>query len=102
MPVLPSPIQPLHTFFRCGVALYLTAVLTLFPGCGGREPASEEETGSMDRIAESYVKLVLSVGRLDPDYVDAYYCARNTRGRKCRPSISCSEMPSTTSRFRTT
>jgi len=27
----------------------------------------------MDRIAESYVKLVLSVGQLDPDYVDAYY-----------------------------
>ena len=27
----------------------------------------------MDPIAESYVKLVLSVGRLDPDYVDAYY-----------------------------
>ena len=27
----------------------------------------------MDPIAESYVKLVLSVGQLDPDYVDAYY-----------------------------
>jgi hypothetical protein len=27
----------------------------------------------MDRAAESYVKLVLAVGRHDPDYVDAYY-----------------------------
>ncbi len=27
----------------------------------------------MDTIAESYVKLVLAVGRIDPDYVDAYY-----------------------------
>jgi hypothetical protein len=27
----------------------------------------------MDNIAESYVKLVLAVGRHDPDYVDAYY-----------------------------
>jgi len=42
-------------------------------GCGGREPGSGKETASMDPIAESYVKLVLSVGRLDPDYVDAYY-----------------------------
>ena len=27
----------------------------------------------MDDIAERYVKLVLAVGRYDPDYVDAYY-----------------------------
>ena len=27
----------------------------------------------MNRIAESYVKLVLAVGQHDPDYVDAYY-----------------------------
>jgi hypothetical protein len=27
----------------------------------------------MDKIAESYVKLVLKVGLYDPDYVDAYY-----------------------------
>jgi hypothetical protein len=28
---------------------------------------------SLDEIAESYVRLVLSVGQHDPDYVDAYY-----------------------------
>ena len=27
----------------------------------------------MDRVAESYVKLVLAVGQHDPDYVDAFY-----------------------------
>src|SRR5215470_13631341 len=27
----------------------------------------------MNRIAEAYVKLVLALGRHDPDYVDAYY-----------------------------
>jgi hypothetical protein len=27
----------------------------------------------MDRVAESYVRLVLAVGQHDPDYVDAYY-----------------------------
>jgi len=47
--------------------------LALFSGCSGGEPGLEEEAPGMDSIAESYVKLVLSVGRLDPDYVDAYY-----------------------------
>ncbi len=27
----------------------------------------------MNRIATSYVKLVLALGQHDPDYVDAYY-----------------------------
>jgi hypothetical protein len=30
-------------------------------------------TTTMNRIAESYVRLVLAVGQHDPDYVDAYY-----------------------------
>ena len=30
-------------------------------------------TGSMNRIAEPYVKLVLALGQHDADYVDAYY-----------------------------
>ena len=30
-------------------------------------------TGSMSRIAEQYVKLVLALGQHDADYVDAYY-----------------------------
>ena len=29
--------------------------------------------GTMDTIAEAYVKLVLALGQHDPDYVDAYY-----------------------------
>jgi hypothetical protein len=32
-----------------------------------------EGSDTMNRIAESYVKLVLAVGQHDPDYVDAYY-----------------------------
>jgi hypothetical protein len=31
------------------------------------------KAGSMDRIAEDYVKLVLALGQHDRDYVDAYY-----------------------------
>jgi hypothetical protein len=34
---------------------------------------SHEMANSMNTIAEPYVKLVLAVGRHDPDYVDAYY-----------------------------
>ena len=39
--------------------------LALLAGQGAR--------GSMDRIAEDYVKLVLAIGQHDTDFVDAYY-----------------------------
>ena len=35
--------------------------------------AAAFQQGTMDRVAEDYVKLVLAVGQHDPDYVDAYY-----------------------------
>jgi hypothetical protein len=38
----------------------------------GRGPEGQSDMG-LDRIAEAYVKLVLAVGRHDPDTVDAYY-----------------------------
>jgi hypothetical protein len=41
------------------------AVRATTPAAGDHEP--------MNRIAESYVKLVLAVGQHDADYVDAYY-----------------------------
>jgi hypothetical protein len=41
------------------------AVGATAPNAGNRDP--------MNRIAESYVKLVLAVGQHDADYVDAYY-----------------------------
>jgi hypothetical protein len=70
------PQEPLHNFCRSGrpglLAVLLGAAILLFGGCVG-EPVPEEVAESMDPIAESYVKLVLSVGRLDTDYVDAYY-----------------------------
>jgi hypothetical protein len=42
---------------------------TQAPASGART----EDASAMNRIAESYVKLVLAVGQHDPDYVDAYY-----------------------------
>jgi hypothetical protein len=56
-------------------ALLLTS--SLLAGCaatdGAPRTATSEDTSAMNRIAESYVKLVLAVGQHDPDYVDAYY-----------------------------
>ena len=50
-------------------ALVLIAAL-LVPACGRQTPTSARD---FDVIAERYVKLVLAVGRHDPDYVDSYY-----------------------------
>jgi hypothetical protein len=49
-----------------------TLLLAGLAACGSesRPPASAL---SMNSIAESYVKLVLSLGQHDPNYVDAYY-----------------------------
>lgn len=59
----------------------LTVLLLTVAACGERpqpEGAAESVIDlaaeiSMNRIAESYVKLVLAVGLHDADYVDAYY-----------------------------
>lgn len=53
--------------------LPLTTVL-LLAGCATRATApAAGDHDPMNRIAESYVKLVLAVGQHDADYVDAYY-----------------------------
>ncbi|MEZ5317407.1 MAG: hypothetical protein R2752_08420 [Vicinamibacterales bacterium] len=46
-------------------------VLLAAAACGG--PGRTEVMPDVNAIAERYVKLVLAVGRHDPDYVDAYY-----------------------------
>ncbi len=54
-------------------------ILLLVAGCApifsatAAVPASGKDSFSMNRAAESYVKLVLAVGQHDADYVDAYY-----------------------------
>ena len=56
------------------VFLFLSGLVA---GCASqsadRPRTSAQGTPFMDRVAESYVKLVLAVGQHDPDYVDAYY-----------------------------
>jgi hypothetical protein len=51
--------------------LAVIAALAASSSCGPRSGAAQDP--GMDRISESYVKLVLAVGVHDPDYVDAYY-----------------------------
>ena len=48
------------------------------PALAGSDP--------MDSAAESYVKLVLALGRHDPDYVDAYYGPREWKEEAERES----------------
>ncbi len=49
-------------------------VSTLSVSCGKKNNQTSNELDlKMNNIAENYVKLVLKVGQLDGDYVDAYY-----------------------------
>jgi hypothetical protein len=52
-------------------AACLVALLAAVPQGRPAQPAAK--AGTMDRIAEQYVKLVLTLGQHDRDYVDAYY-----------------------------
>src|SRR5690349_24562808 len=53
-------------------AIVLGTILSLAAGCAASAPPSRDSS-SMNRIADSYVRLVLAVGQHDADYVDAYY-----------------------------
>ncbi len=49
-------------------------LLVTFSSCGKRNNQSRSDLDiKMDNIADKYVKLVLSIGQLDGDFVDAYY-----------------------------
>ena len=50
----------------------LLLIFLLLAGCAANRQATPKDD-PMNRIAESYVKLVLAVGQHDADYVDAYY-----------------------------
>jgi hypothetical protein len=54
--------------------LYIFLISLLITGCGENEANQPNDLDTkMNRIAESYVKLILNIGLYDPDYVDAYY-----------------------------
>ena len=62
--------------FRWTPIFLLFLLFLLAVGCAERADrprTSAQAISSLDRAAESYVKLVLAVGQHDPDYVDAFY-----------------------------
>lgn len=77
--------KPLLALFALALAGCAAGTVTSRPAPGadpGQTPgttqapasgARTEDDSAMNRIAESYVKLVLAVGQHEPDYVDAYY-----------------------------
>ncbi len=51
----------------------LIGAVSVAAACHGAAPPQWSAEHDMKTIAERYVKLVLALGRHDPDYVDAYY-----------------------------
>jgi hypothetical protein len=56
-------------------SIFLLTILLMLAGCSAHQAAAPAGEGpaAMNRVAESYVKLVLAVGQHDADYVDAFY-----------------------------
>jgi len=58
---------------RLTTALAVAAALLSIPAITVRPEPTPTPARVMDPIAEAYVRLVLALGEIDPDYVDAYY-----------------------------
>lgn len=59
----------MQRFVRSPLRAAAIAALLLVAACD----VTEDDAGSLDRIAERYVHLVLATGEIAPGYVDAYY-----------------------------
>ncbi len=49
----------------------------IFSSCSNNTNVKNDLGIRMNNIAANYVKLVLKIGKLDPDYIDAYYGPKN-------------------------
>lgn len=61
-------------YFATRLLVLLPSVLLFFNSCS--EPQNKNSANleaTMNSVAEKYVKLVLNIGTIDSDYVDAYY-----------------------------
>jgi len=80
----------LHTLHRSDERIFMRNLLPglflLLAGCSLAHPPMTT-AASMNPIAESYVRLVLSVGEHDADYVDAYYGASEWRDEAKRQRV---------------
>jgi hypothetical protein len=69
------------------------ALLLALAGCGPR-PAAAPDPAALDSVAARYVHLGLSLGRHDPNYVDAYYGPDSLRKRAEAESLSVAQIRS--------
>ena len=63
----------LGSLFLNGLLLILLASILLSSCSGNSGSLNKKLESKMNNISENYVKLVLKIGELDSDYVDAYY-----------------------------
>jgi hypothetical protein len=71
--------------------LYLVIMLVLMAGCRPDRPAPADP-GLLDAVARRFVILGLSLGRHDPNYVDAYYGPDSLRSAAAAESLSVEEV----------
>lgn len=57
------------------ISLFIFLIALIFASCSNNEKAqlNQQLETKMNKISESYVKLILNIGQYNPDYVDAYY-----------------------------
>jgi hypothetical protein len=71
--------------------LYLPLMFVLAAGCGPGRPAPPDPA-HLDGVARRYVILGLSLGRHDPNYVDAYYGPDSLRSVAAADSMSVEDV----------
>ncbi len=71
--------------------LYLPLMIALTAGCGP-DRAAPADPGPLDAVARRYVILGLSLGRHDPNYVDAYYGPDSLRSAAAVDSMSVEDV----------
>ncbi|WP_071887744.1 hypothetical protein [Rufibacter sp. DG15C] len=53
--------------------LCLLLALLLFLACSGKKSLKTDDDAQLNQLAAQYVRLGLTIGQYDPDFVDAYY-----------------------------
>lgn len=71
-------------------SILLIFVFTFFFSCSNQKQESPKQ--KVDKIAETYVKLVLSTGKYKKDYVDAYFGPKRIKDLATKENLSLEEI----------